>query len=908
MLIDGPGKSRRARVLSLLLAAYFAACGVPDYKLQSPTDAGGVVGTGAAGGTGGVTATTSVGGSTSVVDGGGAVSTGGLTQADPFDCKDGSECSTFAATKVCDTATKRCVECLSGVPAAGCGPGLYCGADKLCHVGCASDTDCGELADCDAAECTPLTCNRETHECKGCTADVDCKPGTICDALTGHCVPSCNKSSTCPTGWTCCDPRCVNLLTDPNNCTSCDTLCDKPGAVAQCLNGTCSIDCKDGYLDCNLKDSDGCEVNKLSDSSNCGGCGIVCDGTHGTPSCANGACGIGCSQGYDDCDGNAKNGCETNITADSLNCGNCLNACSFNNASIGSCVNSTCTVGICSSGFADCNGKPLDGCEAALTRDPSNCGSCGIFCSSTNGTGGCTNGECSIVCSSGFSNCDNLASTGCEIDTTSSPLNCGGCGKACAPANAVPACSKGICSATCVAGFGNCDALLDNGCEANLKTDASNCDTCGTKCSITNATAICNSGKCAIGSCKPGFADCDGDVSNGCEVNITADASHCGSCSKVCVSTNGAAVCTDGVCGINCNGGFGDCDGDVTNGCETNLANDVLHCGATCTTAVICPTTGGVNRVCSMGTCGFDTCTAPAATCLGKGACATNLSTDVDNCGACGTQCSFAHAAATCASSACSLGPCSADFGNCDGNAANGCETSLLTDANNCNACNGKCRLANATAVCTGGACAVASCNAGYSDCDGVATNGCEVNLATNPDNCNACGTKCSTANGTASCDAGICAIACNPGYANCDVSVTNGCEANLQTDSSNCGTCGHTCPHGCTNGVCNTPCRAYADCTAPGTSIVVITSTSANVALYNIPDKTCYEYSLKTLSGGNGWNFSGNRRLYVNGAQESVPDAGTNWTSVPAAVNGGYCFHAFDTVCPSCGTGFGFW
>ena len=907
MLVVGPGKFRLGRVLSLLLAAFNAACGVPDYKIQSPTDAGGAVGTGGTGTSGGVTATTSGGGSTSAVDGGGAVSTGGETQ-DPFDCKDSSECSTFAATNVCDTATNRCVECLSGVPAAGCGSGLYCGADKLCHLGCASDTDCGKRTDCDAAECASLTCDRESHECKGCTADADCRSGTICEALTGRCVSSCNKSSTCPTGWTCCNLGCVNLLTDPTNCASCDTRCDKPGAIAQCLNGTCNIDCKEGYLDCNLKSSDGCEVNRLSDSSNCGDCGVVCNSTRGIASCANGACSIACSQGYGDCDGDPKNGCETNITADALNCGNCLNSCAFNNASLGTCVNSTCSVGICSSGFADCNSKPSDGCEAALPRDPSNCGACGIFCSSTNGTGGCINGECSIVCSSGFGNCDNLASTGCEIDTTSSLLNCGACGKACAPANAVPTCAKSICSATCVAGFGNCDALLDNGCEANLKTDASNCDACGTKCSIANATAICNSGKCTIGSCNSGFADCDGDASNGCETNITADANHCGSCSKVCVSTNGTAICTDGACGINCNAGFGNCDSDVTNGCETNLANDVLHCGATCATSVTCPTTGGVNRVCNAGICGFDTCTAPTATCLGKGACATNLSNDVDNCGACGTKCSFANAEVTCTSSTCTLGPCAADYGNCDGNAANGCEASLQTDANNCNGCDNKCIPANATAVCTSGTCAIASCYAGYFDCDGAVSNGCEVNLKTDTSNCNACGTKCSTANGTASCADGVCKIACSSGYDNCDGSVTNGCEANLQKDSDNCGTCGHACAHGCTNGVCNTPCRAYSDCTASGMSIVVIATTDTNVVVLDIPEKTCYEYSLKTISGGNGWNFSGNKKLYVNGTQKSVPDANTNWYSAPAQVNGGYCFHSFDTVCTSCGTGFGFW
>ncbi len=48
-----------------------------------------------------------------------------------------------------------------------------------------------------------------------------------------------------------------------------------------------------------------------------------------------------------------------------------------------------------------------------------------------------------------------------------------------------------------------------------------------------------------------------------------------------------------------------------------------------------------------------------------------------------------------------------------------------------------------------------------------------------------------------------------------------------------------------------------------------------------------CYQ-TTSVIHGGNCGNFVGPRRLSVNGIAE--PCAGANWSSVPAAVNGGYC------------------
>jgi hypothetical protein len=48
--------------------------------------------------------------------------------------------------------------------------------------------------------------------------------------------------------------------------------------------------------------------------------------------------------------------------------------------------------------------------------------------------------------------------------------------------------------------------------------------------------------------CRPGFADCDRDPSNGCEADLS-DPSHCGACSKSCTLTDGTELtCDQGQC------------------------------------------------------------------------------------------------------------------------------------------------------------------------------------------------------------------------------------------------------------------------------------------------------------------------------------------------------------------------
>jgi hypothetical protein len=96
----------------------------------------------------------------------------------------------------------------------------------------------------------------------------------------------------------------------------------------------------------------------------------------------------------------------------------------------------------------------------------------------------------------------------------------------------------------CNTGFANCNAIYNDGCEVNVTNDASNCGTCGTKCVAVDGVAACISSKCTVISCNAGYADCDGVYSNGCEANLDTD-SNCGGCGMVCKN---ATSCSGGTC------------------------------------------------------------------------------------------------------------------------------------------------------------------------------------------------------------------------------------------------------------------------------------------------------------------------------------------------------------------------
>ena len=131
---------------------------------------------------------------------------------------------------------------------------------------------------------------------------------------------------------------------------------------------------------------------------------------------------------------------------------------------------------------------------------------------------------------------------------------------------------------SCAAGQKACGADCVSKTDWQFGCAAAEC----TACALTHAEVNgCDTdGACTVMKCDPGYGDCDGDPSNGCETNTSSDPWNCGACASACNSVNGTPSCVGSACKITCAAGFADCDGNVDNGCEVYLKIDVNHCGS----------------------------------------------------------------------------------------------------------------------------------------------------------------------------------------------------------------------------------------------------------------------------------------------------------------------------------------
>jgi hypothetical protein len=735
----------------------------------------------------------------------------------PSRCVADADCAATPATPVCDAPSGRCVACAAGRDA--CPDGRYCDtASQTCLAGCRDDDACARAAG-DAgvdASAVPLAsrCNPATRACVECVVDAHCPAGLLCVGNT--CVMGCTAARPCPGTQTCCAGACVDPVSNVAHCGRCDNRCAAPNASAACMNGSCAVGaCTAPFADCDRDPANGCEANTLSDVAHCGACGAACPALpHAASVCAAGRCAFTCDAGFADCDRNPSNGCEVDLGTTEAHCGACGTVCNPPNA-VPSCVAGRCAIAACAAGFGDCDGNPSNGCEADTNTAVSHCGRCGNACPARpSAFPGCLGGACVTSCVMGFQDCDGVDANGCEADVRVDPANCGSCGRACAPAHATGACASARCAITrCDDGYADCDADPANGCEVNVRSDASNCSACGARCVTPGATPACMSGRCDIAACATGRADCDLNAATGCEVDLAGDVRNCGACGTACSLPNATAACSAGRCAVaTCNAGFADCNGDAADGCETNLATSAAHCGR-CNNACSFP---GSSAACDRGACRIASCAVGRGDCDGDSGngCETTFATDVRNCGACGMGCAAANGTALCAAGRCGVASCNAGFADCDGNPANGCEVNTRSDASNCSACGARCVTAGATPACVSGRCEVAACDVGRADCDGNPANGCEVTPATDARNCGACGTSCALPNAAAVCAAGRCAVgACNAGFANCNGNPVDGCEVLLASDASNCGACGTRCAPANGTGACASGACAVVAC-----------------------------------------------------------------------------------------------
>src|SRR4051812_5693374 len=224
---------------------------------------------------------------------------------------------------------------------------------------------------------------------------------------------------------------------------------------------------------------------------------------------------------------------------------------------------------------------------------------------------------CTVVCDDGYSACGDACT---KLD--SDIANCGVCGKACSNGQT---CNAGVCVATCLRGQTSCGGAC-----VDLGTDDRNCGACGNNCSLDHSSSACRTGKCEVGSCYPGWANCDHDAVNGCETNTTQDRNNCGGCGVRCAENE---VCEGGHivrCGANEHREGNAC---VANGCG-NTDSDRSNCGA-------CGNRCNDDEICDHGhrtRCGAgyhrdgNACVPNPATC-------GDTDHDRDHCGACDSKC-----------------------------------------------------------------------------------------------------------------------------------------------------------------------------------------------------------------------------------------------------------------------------
>ncbi len=196
---------------------------------------------------------------------------------------------------------------------------------------------------------------------------------------------------------------------------------------------------------------------------------------------------------------------------------------------------------VCANGLLCCNQACVD-----PRIDTANCGGCFQVCGTQNAAAICSSSTCRLACTAGFADCNAVSGDGCEADLSSTTDHCGTCDKACSYANAGAVCRSSACAlSTCAANFDDCDKRATNGCEADLRTNADNCGACGTRCQLSNARSACMASACAVSSCNAGFGNCDLMAANGCEAEFAKDALHCGNCATACGQ---GQECVEGMC------------------------------------------------------------------------------------------------------------------------------------------------------------------------------------------------------------------------------------------------------------------------------------------------------------------------------------------------------------------------
>jgi hypothetical protein len=186
----------------------------------------------------------------------------------------------YASTGHCSTATGQCVYTPSDLhcPANDC-VGATCGGDPCAGIVCNTPPD---------------ACHQTSGTCAGGACSY---PAIVCNTPPDLCHQS---TGTCAGGACSYPAKALDCTRTNATGGTCQT------ATGQCGGWTCTA----GHANCNTTWDDGCETSTKT-TADCGGCGTPCTvGAHANPDCSTGTCKASCVAPYQDCDGNAANGCE----------------------------------------------------------------------------------------------------------------------------------------------------------------------------------------------------------------------------------------------------------------------------------------------------------------------------------------------------------------------------------------------------------------------------------------------------------------------------------------------------------------------------------------------------------------------------------------------------------------------
>ena len=635
---------------------------------------------------------------------------------------------------------------------------------------------------------------------------------------------------------------------------SCDGICLKANElhVVSCKDSDSSdnmnslIECTPGYIDCDGKIANGCEVSISS--------------THIT-SCyeENGEILISeCENGYFDCDGIMGNGCEvstaeTHIVGcdkeadvnkilcepDYLDCDGLIgNGCEVSTAEthIIECVEDDSGVKIsCEGGYLDCDGLVGNGCEIIMEqvhivgceKDENGitieCDDNYIDCDGLYGNGCEINksqthiiecekaqDELNIVCEQDYLDCDGKIGNGCEVSTQITHIT---------------SCQYDDVSVRitdCDTGYADCNGLFEDGCEINTLSSIEYCGA-DTQCQDGKSCEeleICDGGKCVNG-CS--LNKCDIGEEKVC-VDLKSNDNYCGDCSTNCITglpmNSKYLGCIDGQCKYQCLDGYS----RVENGAKIECINyktDSNHCGSydkKCQK----------NEACLEGKCTVYECNNNESICNvnNKLTCVNVNGSSLSHCGGCNYACKE-HLpdpnaeAKTCNNGVCNYS-CKGGYENCSTTAKIQCvsKSGMASDNKNCGGCGNKC---GQNYACISGSCQLAVCTDNKSLCDINNKRYC-ADTQSEASNCGTCGYACSAhplVNATSnSCSSGQCSYQCNTGYTNCggDKASNIKCINVKSNDVNNCGSCGNKCAStagtngtlsGCASGTCKYICKS---------------------------------------------------------------------------------------------------